>query len=165
MKKSHLALGGCFVSFALTIMVHFSQPAFFQGEVQEVRPDYRQIFSTFFASEQEQKEEKASTLLVVSNATWCAPCKKLHPILEKLQEQGYDVTIVTPKKYAKRHKSKKVPIDKLPTLLFENDKGKIILKAVGFKTESYIKKRLKKNEKNTKTFRVFPSRNNDRPKL
>jgi thiol-disulfide isomerase/thioredoxin len=39
-------------------------------------------------------EGKESTYLIAFTATWCGPCKRYHPTLEKLQAEGYNVTIV-----------------------------------------------------------------------
>jgi thiol-disulfide isomerase/thioredoxin len=91
-------------------------------EVQQV--GIADVIYNLFAS---QKEEKANRLLVITEPGWCAPCRKLDPVLKQLKKEGYDVYEYTQGQWYKA-KPKPAGVPKIvqsegqrprvPTLLF-----------------------------------------------
>lgn len=78
---------------------------------------------------------KATSLVVVS-ATWCQPCKRLYPVIERLAASGYNAKVVY-------EVPENANVSAYPTLLFYRD-GKLVETLVGVQTEAAIKRRLTK---------------------
>lgn len=74
--------------------------------------------------------------LVVASATWCQPCKRLYPVIERLADAGYDAKVVY-------DYDGPGDVTAYPTLLFFLD-GKLVDRLVGVQTEAEIKRRLTK---------------------
>lgn len=102
----------------------------------QVGEDYGQIFAAFL-----RPTTQASSLIVVSEPSWCKPCLQLEPILHQLQKDGYDVQIETAAKYTKRPNA--VRINSFPTLVYIKNKQAVKVQT-GFKTREEILKVLGK---------------------
>lgn len=74
--------------------------------------------------------------LVVVSATWCGPCKRMYPIVEKLRSEGYDAEVVYDYEGP-------VKITAYPTILFLRD-GKVIYKNIGVTPERVLRYNLEK---------------------
>jgi thioredoxin 1 len=75
-------------------------------------------------------KQKADKVIVVS-ATWCQPCKRMYPIIERLKMDGYDAEVV----YDYDGPS---VITAYPTILFLKD-GKVLYKNVGVTSERTLR--------------------------
>lgn len=92
----------------------------------------------------EGKLAKSKLTLVDFSATWCAPCKKLKPIVEKVGEdlkakveiQVYDFD-------ANPEIAQHYNIDALPTLILFKD-GKVVWRNLGLMTEDVLKQAIEK---------------------
>lgn len=97
----------------------------------------------YIENKEEFKEAIADGLVLVDfYATWCGPCQMLSPILEQLEKENKDLTIV------------KVDVDKHPELAKEHGvlsipvlefykKSKMIDKAIGYLSKEEIEEKLK----------------------
>jgi thiol-disulfide isomerase/thioredoxin len=74
--------------------------------------------------------------IVVVSATWCQPCKRMYPIVERLKAEGYDAEVV----YDYDGPSN---ITAYPTILFLRG-DKVIYKNVGVTAERTIRRNLEK---------------------
>ena len=57
------------------------------------------FYNLFKVEEKPEKEVKANRLLVITEPTWCPPCRRLDPVLKKLKAEGYDVYEYTQKQW------------------------------------------------------------------
>lgn len=82
-------------------------------------------------------EESNIPVLVDFNASWCQPCKKLHPILEALEKQ-YEgkVKFVSVDVNDSRHIAFKYSIKSVPTVLIMNH-GKVVKNSIGLKNKDH----------------------------
>ena len=80
-------------------------------------------------------QKKANKVVVVS-ATWCQPCKRMYPIIERLAAEGYDAEVV----YDYDGPS---VITAYPTILFFKD-DKVLYKNVGVTPERTLRFNLEK---------------------
>jgi thiol-disulfide isomerase/thioredoxin len=97
--------------------------------------------------------EKANRLLVITEPSWCRPCRELDPHLKQLKKEGYDVYEYTLAQW-KKAKPKPANLPKgvsasVPTVLYvvANDKeNKVVRSHNGGKevTAEYIKRYLTK---------------------
>lgn len=53
--------------------------------------------------------------VIVFTATWCGPCKRAHPHIEKLQKEGYQILFVDVDKHA--HVRENFKIESIPTFV------------------------------------------------
>lgn len=80
----------------------------------------------------------SGTILVDFFATWCPPCKKLTPILEKLSTELPDVIFLKVDVDAQQDISESYNITSMPTMLIIRD-GKVLSKKVGYYPEAQVK--------------------------
>lgn len=92
----------------------------------------------------QQMAEFTPNCAIVWTADWCRSCKKMKPIIAKLEKEGYTVHVVD---YDKNQAlASHMDIKKLPTtVILENRKEKA--RHVGVVSDTTIKKTLKKNKK------------------
>lgn len=89
---------------------------------------------------------QGETLVVDFWAPWCAPCKHISPIVEKLaEEQGDGVTFTKLNIDDNPESPTEYGIMGVPTLLFFKD-GELVDRIVGVVPESRIRKSLEKIE-------------------
>ncbi|MBC7410440.1 MAG: thioredoxin fold domain-containing protein [Arcicella sp.] len=77
-------------------------------------------------------------------ATWCAPCLKMMPTVDKLKaELGDKVIIEKVDSDANKALVADFKVDEIPTFLIFKD-GKIVMRAVGFQTDKALREMLEK---------------------
>lgn len=133
--QTHLLGVACLVCFTLSAMAHLAEP---EDDVpSEVRTNWESNWEVLPAIAKSQLR-KADKLVVVSEPSWCAPCRQLEPVLRALQKEGYSVEVETIAEYRKRPEA--VQISGVPTLVFYF--GDQIGQYKGYHTADWIKQRL-----------------------
>ncbi len=84
-----------------------------------------------------------NVVLIDFTAQWCAPCKKLKPILEKIAKDNPDIAVIPVDFDANPTVATTYKVDALPVLMIF-EKGKKIWENIGFLDEKAILKALKK---------------------
>jgi len=98
---------------------------------------------TATAAEKLIKDYKPNCLIFWT-ASWCGYCQQMHPIIEKLEKEGY--TVYTVDYDAKKDAAKDMGIRSLPTAIVWVNR-KEVKRYVGLVSEEVLKTNLKKNEK------------------
>ena len=81
--------------------------------------------------------------LVVFFATWCGPCKMMHPILEKLKEKiGDSASIIKVDVDKNQELSAQFRVQSVPTLIIFKD-GEVKWRAAGVHTAEDLEAKLK----------------------
>ena len=78
-------------------------------------------------------------VLVDFNASWCAPCRMLRPILEDLAKESDSYKIVSVNIDDEEELASKYGVYSIPCLILFKE-GKEVLRSVGFKPKDEIKK-------------------------
>jgi len=125
---------------------------------QEIRvtesPLIYNLFSSIVREVKAAKTNKPTRLLVISEPSWCQPCRELDPHLEQLKKEGYDVHVYTLAEW-KKAKPKPGDLPKevkngkcgVPTVMYVVVNGnKVVRDHQGGKkvTAKYIKRHLTK---------------------
>ncbi len=84
-----------------------------------------------------KEEVKEGITLVDFYATWCGPCRMLHPVLEKLASTRSEIDYKQIDVDNAPNISKEYGVMSIPTLILFKD-GKEISKNVGYMTEEEI---------------------------
>lgn len=94
-------------------------------------------------SENFQKEVLDSSIpvLVDFNATWCPPCRALHPTLEAMAEDNSDYKIVTVDIDAERALAASYGVNSIPCLIVFRD-GKETDRRIGLQPRKRLEKML-----------------------
>jgi hypothetical protein len=132
--RKHIIGGLCIVAFiaaiASNLAVQTLDAKSKSSPKREVRPTTVSVVCTT------ADQDKAVSLEVIS-MKGCGPCARLKPILKDLILDGYDITIVDISKDTRGTTA-------APSLYFLDEDGEVVMKAVGFKEASWIKKYLSK---------------------
>lgn len=80
-------------------------------------------------------------VLVDFNAEWCAPCKRLHPILEELAKEDPSLKILSIDVDKNTSIAESMKVEALPTLIYYVD-GKQVFQQVGLLTKEELKAKL-----------------------
>ncbi|TAG93166.1 MAG: thioredoxin [Bacteroidetes bacterium] len=91
----------------------------------------------------EQILSKKDFVLIDFTAAWCAPCKKLKPILEKISVENKNINIVPIDYDENTEIVQKYKIEAIPMLMIFQ-KGKKVWENQGFLSEEKIKEAIKK---------------------
>jgi thioredoxin 1 len=83
-------------------------------------------------------------VLIDFSATWCAPCKKLHPILEEIQGERSDVRIVMADIQEAPELAKTCGVMSVPQVHFFKD-GAHVDKFIGLQAKPKILELINKN--------------------
>lgn len=127
--KSLIFGGLCCASFALSALANLAGQSHW---VENQNPKDGTVHNLVVGQDQ------ATVLIAVTSKT-CNPCKRLKAeTLPPLQEQGYRVKDVD---YTEWDRTK---VDKVPLLVYLNDKDEIVFMEVGFRTVDQVKQRLTK---------------------
>ncbi len=95
-----------------------------------------------YTSEEFKKLE--GTLLVDFNATWCGPCRMLHPILDELEKEITNVKFVGIDCDDESNLAEDYNISNIPCVIIIKD-GKEIARSVGFKSKNEMELFIKEN--------------------
>jgi len=76
--------------------------------------------------------------LIDFNATWCGPCRMLHPVLDKLEKEISDVEFFEVDVDDNSELAEKFNITNIPCVIIVKD-GKEVSRSVGFKPETQIR--------------------------
>lgn len=76
--------------------------------------------------------------LIDFNATWCGPCRMLHPVLEKLDQEISDVEFFEVDVDDNSELAEKFNITNIPCVIIVKD-GVEVSRSVGFKPEAQIR--------------------------
>jgi thioredoxin 1 len=82
--------------------------------------------------------------LIDFSATWCAPCKKLHPILEEIQAERPDIRIAMVDITEAPVTAKECGVMSVPQVHFFKD-GKPVDKFIGLQAKAKILDAINKN--------------------
>ena len=82
-----------------------------------------------------------SLVLIDFFATWCGPCTKLHPVLEKLADESNDYDIIKVDVDESPELAEKFNVLAVPTLLIFKD-GKSVSRAEGYFEFNTLKEKL-----------------------
>lgn len=88
-------------------------------------------------------EKLAPNCVVLWTARWCGSCKKMTPIMEQLEKEGFTVYVFDYDK--KRRLALKNDVRTLPTIIIYQD-GEEVVRHKKVVTEAEIRKTLKKNK-------------------
>lgn len=89
-------------------------------------------------------EIKDGLVIVDFYATWCGPCKMMHPILEEIsKEYNIKVLIIDVDKY--ENLAREFAVMSIPTLILYKD-GNIVRKNIGFTPKNILEEWIE-NEK------------------
>lgn len=82
-------------------------------------------------------------MLVDFSASWCPPCRQLHPIFEKLKEEfkgKVDFVTIDVDNY--QDLSSAYGVQNIPTLIYMNPEGEELTRTVGFLDEPQLKEKI-----------------------
>lgn len=91
------------------------------------------------------EETKSGLVLVDFYATWCGPCKMMHPVMEEIAKEYQEVKVI--KVDVDKHEdiSRQYGIMSIPTLiLFKN--GTVVEKNVGFVPKEHLEMLINRNK-------------------
>ena len=89
------------------------------------------------------EEIKNGVTLVDFYATWCGPCKMMHPIIEKIEKKYPKVKVIKVDVDLHEELSREYGIMSIPTLCFTKN-GEIVEKNIGFTSENQLEKWIEK---------------------
>ena len=77
------------------------------------------------------EEIKSDLVLVDFYATWCGPCKMMHPVIDEINTKNPSLKIIKVDVDKHNELARKYGIMSIPTLLFIKD-GNVVEKNVGY---------------------------------
>lgn len=83
-------------------------------------------------------EINTGLVLVDFYATWCGPCKMMHPIIEEISNNYPDLKIIKVDVDKHEELARNYAIMSIPTIILFKD-GKIINKNIGFTSSDMLK--------------------------
>lgn len=94
----------------------------------------KEAFVSLFATE-------GRTILLDFRADWCAPCKMLTPVLEKLSNDRKDITVAAIDVEEMPDVAAKFRVNSIPALFLVKD-GKVLASAVGYMDRATLEQKL-----------------------
>jgi thioredoxin 1 len=85
----------------------------------------------------EEFAKLSGTVLVDFNATWCGPCRMLHPILDEVEKEITDVKFVGIDCDDESDIAEEFNVTNIPCVVIVKD-GKEVARSVGFKPKAQI---------------------------
>lgn len=90
-----------------------------------------------FTNENFQEEIKEGKVLVDFYATWCGPCKMMHPVIEEIAKENPNLKVIKVNVDSQEELAREYGIMSIPTIILFKD-GKIIQKNIGFTSKDVI---------------------------
>ena len=90
-------------------------------------------------------KELTGTVLVDFNATWCGPCRMLHPILDELEKKNTDVKFVGVDVDDESDVAEEFRVNSIPCVVMLKD-GKEVARSVGFKPANMMQSFIDENK-------------------
>lgn len=84
-----------------------------------------------------QEEIKEGKVLVDFYATWCGPCKMMHPVIEEIAKENPNLKVIKVNVDSQEVLAREYGIMSIPTIILFKD-GKIIQKNIGFTPKDVI---------------------------
>lgn len=95
-----------------------------------------------FNQENFQEEIKEGLVLVDFYATWCGPCKMMHPIIEEIGKENKNLKIIKVDVDKHDELAHKYGIMSIPTIMLFRD-GNMIEKNIGFVSKDILEQWIK----------------------
>ncbi len=92
-----------------------------------------------------KEEIKEGITLVDFYATWCGPCKMMHPIIEKIEKDYSDVKIIKVDVDLHEELAREYGVMSIPTLCLMKN-GEIVEKNIGFTPQEELERWLKNHQ-------------------
>ncbi|PBB06334.1 MULTISPECIES: thioredoxin [Salimicrobium] len=83
------------------------------------------------------EETKDGLVVAEFGAPWCGPCKMIAPVLEEIDEEDNQISVVQLNVDENPETAQKHSVMSIPTLLFLKD-GEVVDQAVGFQPKEEI---------------------------
>lgn len=93
-----------------------------------------------------KEEIKEGITLVDFYATWCGPCKMMHPVIDKIEEQYKNIKVIKIDVDSHEDLAHEYGVMSIPTLYLMKD-GKPVEKNIGFTQQEKIEDWIKNQEK------------------
>ena len=128
-------------------------PATFDSGESYIEPMWGEAVVDYhlFPKKVVKHQEGATRLLIITEPDWCAPCRRLEPVVADLKKQGYDVHTYSQLQWSRATgKPNNMPTlsqpPAVPTLLFVSplDNNSVLHYATGYRDLEYITTRLEK---------------------
>jgi len=91
------------------------------------------------------EEIKNGFVLVDFYASWCGPCKMMHPIIKKIEEKHPEIKVIQVDVDLHEDLAREYGVMSIPTLCFMKD-GEIKEKNIGFTPEEQLEQWIKDNQ-------------------
>jgi len=91
-----------------------------------------------------EEEIKNNLVLVDFYATWCGPCKMMHPVIDELNDKFQNIKIIKVDVDKHEELARKYAVMSIPTLLLIKD-GNVIEKNVGYTPIDTLEKWINNN--------------------
>lgn len=98
----------------------------------------------FKESDNFEKIVEDSVCILDFNATWCGPCRMLHPVFDKVSEEIENVKFISVDVDDNPNLSAKFGIRSIPTLIILKN-GKIVNSSMGYLDEDALTNFIKKS--------------------
>lgn len=93
----------------------------------------------------EEFAKLSGTVLVDFNATWCGPCRMLHPVLDELEKEYKDVQFVGIDCDDESDVAEKFNVTNIPCVVLLKD-GKEVARSVGFRPKNSMAQFIEENK-------------------
>ncbi len=93
----------------------------------------------------EEFKNLTGTVLVDFNATWCGPCRMLHPVLDELEKEYADVKFVGIDCDDESDVAEAYNVTNIPCVILMKD-GKEVARSVGFRPKNSMAQFIEDNK-------------------
>ncbi len=92
------------------------------------------------------EEIQKGLVLVDFYATWCGPCKMMHPVIEEIEKQYEDLKVIRIDVDQQEDLAREYKVMSIPTLFLFKD-GKEVEKVIGFTPKQKLEEWIEKHQK------------------